>query len=282
MQQDRSPPVALFASGAVAADPCSALTPKIAGGTLGMHASDRISGSRPARGRWRTRVGGTVNATRSGGAAAFRVGIAVRPALWRQLLARMLAEEPDLTVVGNADNEETLHALIAEASPDVVLFDNEALGPGSEGVISRMRWAHPDVRLLVLASRSGEETVVAVLRAGAAGLVDKQASLETLLSAIRAVCNGETWANRRATARALAQLARPGTGAEPDQPALTPRELDVVGAVGRGLRNREIAAALGISEKTVKTHLNSVFGKVGVRTRTALALWAMRQVQLKT
>lgn len=213
-----------------------------------------------------------------GGESRLTLGIAVRPNLWADVLGRLLDQELDLKVVGRAATEDDLVQLLEAASPDLVLFDYEALGPNAEGAIGRLRRSFPLVRVLVLASRSSDDTVVAVLRSGAAGLVSKQAEHATLLAAIRAVGTGETWANRRVTARALDELVAPIHPALSGPAHLTHREMEVVDGVGRGLRNREIALALGISEKTVKTHLNNVFVKLGVRSRTALALWAMDQV----
>jgi DNA-binding NarL/FixJ family response regulator len=211
-----------------------------------------------------------------------QVGIAIRPALWGEALHLLLAQQPDLRPAGTAQTEDELAHLMSTRAPDLVLFDYEALGPGAEAVIGRLRRSFPLVRVLVLASRSSDDTVVAVLRAGAAGLVSKNAEYATLLAAIRAVGAGETWANRRVTARALDELVAPLHPALSGATQLTQRETEVVDGVGRGLRNREIALALGVSEKTVKTHLNNVFAKLGVRSRTALALWAMDQAGQKT
>lgn len=211
-----------------------------------------------------------------------RLAIAVRPALWGELLQLLLEQESHLSVAGRAQTEEQLTELLGHTEADLVVFDLEALGPSAEGVIARLRRAFPHVRILVLASRSSEETAVAVLRAGAAGLVDKQADYRTLVAAIRAIDAGETWANRRVTARALDQLSTPHRNHDPGATYLTTRELEVVDEIGRGLRNREVARKLGISEKTVKAHLVSIFAKLGVHSRTALALWATDRLDPKT
>lgn len=210
------------------------------------------------------------------------VAIAVRPSLWGELLQLLLERERHLTVVGRAETEEALTALLDETVPDIAVLDLEAFGPGVEGLIVRLRKAFHSVRFLVLANRSGEEAVISVLRAGAAGLVAKQTDYATLVAAIRAVGQGETWAHRKAAAQALDQLADPYRGLRPGATHLTQREMEVVDGVARGLRNREIAVALGISEKTIKTHLSNVFSKLGVHGRTALALWALNQMEPKT
>jgi DNA-binding NarL/FixJ family response regulator len=191
----------------------------------------------------------------------------------------MLGREEWIHVVGRATTEDELRQLTAEQEPGVIVLDYEGLGPNAEGVVSRLRRLAPRVRVLVLARRSGEETVVSLLRAGAAGLVGKSADLSTLLSAVRAVAAGEVWAERKVAAKAIEQLAAP-VPTEPDgRVMLTRREWEVVEGIGRGLRNREIARALGISEKTVKTHLNHIFSKLHVESRFTLALWAQGGVQ---
>jgi DNA-binding NarL/FixJ family response regulator len=203
-----------------------------------------------------------------------RVLVAINPPLWGELVERTLLREPDFDVAGHVEDETSLVETVARAAgPLVVLLDYEAFGPGTESVVSRLGRLAPGCRVLVLARRATEDTVVSVLRAGASGLVGKDRSRETLVAALRAVAAGEAWANRAATARALRQLAGPGRPAI-GAALLTRRERDVVEAVCDGRRNREIAEALGISEKTVKTHLSSLFVKAGVASRMALARWA--------
>ena len=210
-----------------------------------------------------------------------RLAFAVYPPLWGELLAHSLSRESWVEVVGRAAGEDELRQLTAEHAPDVIMLDYEGLGPNSEGVIARLRRLAPKVRILVLARRSGEETVVSVLRAGAAGLVGKGTDIGTLLNAVRAVAAGEVWANRRVAAQAIEQLAQPARPEPDGRIVLTRREWEVVEAIGRGLRNREIAHSLGISEKTVKTHLNHIFSKLRVESRFALALWAQGELQPK-
>jgi DNA-binding NarL/FixJ family response regulator len=211
-----------------------------------------------------------------------RLALAIYPAMWGELLAQMLGREEWIDVVGRVTTEDELRHLVPETKPEIVVLDYEGLGPNAEGVVSRLRRLVPRVRVLVLARRSGEETVVSLLRAGAAGLVGKSDPVSTLLSAVRAVASGEVWANRRAAAQAIEQLAAP-LPVEPDGRAnLTRREWEVIEGVGHGMRNRDIARTLGISEKTVKTHLNHIFSKLHVESRFTLALWAQGELQQGT
>jgi len=227
------------------------------------------------------RVGATAVANRFPSAQPVRLAIGVYPPLWGELLAQVLGREMWIEVVGRAADEGELRQLTSNETPKVILLDYEGLGPNAEGLVSRLRRLAPKVRVLVLARRSGAQTVVSLLRAGAAGLVGKDVDLSILLNAVRAVAAGEVWADRKAAAQALEQLAAPVRTEPEGHVVLTRREWEVVEAVGRGLRNRDIARGLGISEKTVKTHLNHIFSKLHVESRFALALWAQGGVQSK-
>lgn len=209
-----------------------------------------------------------------------RVAVAVQPTLFCEALSGQLGLEPSLLVVGRACVEDGLKRLLSKEKPQVLLFDYEGLGPNAESAISRLRRMAPATRILVLASRSGDETIERVLRAGASGLAGKQLELSALVRAIRAVAAGETWANRRATSSVLEDLTRPA--AVLHKANLTKREQEIADACGRGLRNKEIAKTLSISEKTVKTHLNSIFRKLQVDSRFALGLRILEYIQPKT
>ena len=210
-----------------------------------------------------------------------RVLVATLLALWSEVLARLLERERDLHVVGRAHNEHQLLEEVSTHHPHVILFDYEALGADSEGIIARLRRAAPSTRTLVFASGSGDETTISVLRAGALGLVAKQLGYPALLAALRAVAAGELWAQRRVAAQALDQLV-PSTFQRQKLPShLTKREREVVEGVGSGLRNQEIAHSLGISERTVKSHLNNIFSKTRVSSRFALSLWSRGEAKRK-
>jgi DNA-binding NarL/FixJ family response regulator len=202
------------------------------------------------------------------------VAVAAEHILFRDVLSCLLNRDPALKIVGQAHNEKDLTWLLRRERPQALLFDYEALGPNGESIISRLRRAAPETRILVMAVRSSNERVGRVLRAGASGLVGKHVSFETLMRAIHAVARGEVWADRRTTARALEHLTTQLPGAE-DQ--LTRRELQIAEGVGRGLRNKEIASQLKISQKTVKSHLNNIFRKLRLDGRVALALLAQER-----
>jgi DNA-binding NarL/FixJ family response regulator len=200
------------------------------------------------------------------------------------MLSQLLNNQPDLQVVAEGRDEDHITNALTEASPSpqLLLFDYEALGPNSLSIIARLRRMKPEIRILVIATRSSDENVESVLRAGASGLVGKQLDFQTLLRAIRSVAAGEIWANRRATALTLEHLTELSTGEPVPAGYLTKREQQIVDGVTRGLRNKEIARQLNISEKTVKSHLNNIFQKLGLEGRFALALFDQSQGQPRT
>ena len=162
-----------------------------------------------------------------------------------------------------------------ESRPAVLLFDYEGLGPSAERAIQRLHRSAKGTRILVLATRSSDETVERVLRSGASGLVGKQQPFATLVRAIRAVAAGELWANRRATAHIVELLSGPSDRNASPVERLTRREWEITDAVAQGLRNKDIARTLSISEKTVKSHLNNIFRKLQVDNRFAVGLYAL-------
>jgi len=204
------------------------------------------------------------------------LAIAIRPALLRDVLTRLLDTVPDLNVVGYGENEDQIRKVLRKLRPGVLLFDYEAMGPNGESMVSRLRRAAPKTRILVIARRSGEETIEQVLRAGASGLVGKESEFATLVRAIHTVANGELWANRRTAAQALERLTDtsmpvPGLG------SLTKREREIADRVALGLRNKDIAQQLNISEATVKSHLNTIFRRLKIDGRVALAMLAQER-----
>lgn len=180
-----------------------------------------------------------------------------------------------MEVVGRASDEDEARALLRKKRPAVLVLDYEGFGPSAERAIRSLRRIARGMRVLVVATRSSEEDVARVLRAGASGLVGKQQPFATLVRAIHAVASGEIWANRRATAHLVELLSQPASAAQPSEGQLTGREWEITESVGRGLRNKEIAKSLKISEKTVKSHLNNIFRKLRVDNRFALGLYTL-------
>jgi DNA-binding NarL/FixJ family response regulator len=199
------------------------------------------------------------------------IAIAAQPNLFREILSRQLDEEPSFVVVGRASDEDNIGKMLTKEDPQILLFDYEGLGPNVESTLHRLRHAAPGTRILVLSTHSGDEIAERVLRSGASGLFGKQLKFSALVNAIQAVAEGEIWAKPSATALALERLTGSSTGGW--KWGLTKREKEIAEACSRGLRNKEIAKLLHISEKTVKGHLNNIFRKVRVDNRFALGLY---------
>jgi len=223
----------------------------------------------------------TAASPRPGAFRRVRLGIAIQPPLLRDVIGRLIDRESDLEVVGEGRDEHQIGKMLGAENPELLLLDYEGFGPDADSIISRLRQRGPETRILVMSTGSSNEDVERVLRAGAWGLVAKRLEFETLLRAIRAVARGEIWANRSATALALDHLADPVPAGRPGS-RMTKREMQVADGVTRGLRNKEIACELNIRERTVESHLNSIFQKLGVEGRFALALFEQGRSRLKS
>ena len=204
-----------------------------------------------------------------------RLAVAALPPVFCEVLAYRLESEAGFEVVGRPTTETEISRLLKTERPHVLLFDYEGLGPNAERVIFRLRRAAPSTRILVLATRSSQETVERVLRVGASGLVGKQLDCATLIRAIHVVAGGELWANRRATADFVDHLTGSFEQVSDVNDQLTGREWEIAQSVGQGLRNKEIAHRLSISEKTVKSHLNNIFRKLRVDNRFAAGMYVL-------
>lgn len=198
-------------------------------------------------------------------------------AVVRRGLVSFLDGEDDLHVVGQADTGR--HALSELAVldntsdlPDVILMD--VLMPDGDGIETTLeilrRW--PSAKVLIMTSFLEEDRIQAALRAGASGYLLKDASADDVADAIRRVAAGDVALHPRA-ARALADAVRsPRHDPTAD---LTPRELEVVLLVADGRTNQQIATRLGVSERTARTHVSNILTKLGLTSRTQIAMWAV-------
>ena len=168
-----------------------------------------------------------------------------------------------------ADGAEALR-LCAELRPDVVLMDLRM--PGMDGLtaIRRLAVAQPEVAVLILTTYDEDDLMLQGLQAGARGFLLKDTSRAALLDAIRAAARGQTLLSPAVMQRILAHAAAPAAPASPTSPLdLTERELEVLRAAAQGQRSKEIAHDLGITERTIKAHLASIYNKFGVDSRAA-------------
>ena len=202
---------------------------------------------------------------------AIRILIADDPSVVRQGLRMFLALGGEFEVIGEASDGAEAVRLCADLKPDVVLMD--LLMPRMDGItaIATIRQAQPEVEIIALTSVLEDASVVGAVRAGAIGYLLKNTEGHELRRAIRAAAQGQVQLSPEAASRLMAGLRQP-QHAE----ALTERETDVLRLLAGGKANKEIAAALNISERTVKTHVSNVMAKLDVQSRTQAALYAVR------
>lgn len=196
-----------------------------------------------------------------------RVLVAEDHPVSRAGLVSLVDAASDMSVVGEAADGLAAVAMFRQHQPDVTLLDLRMPRMDGLAATAAIRQEHPAARIIVLTALQGDEDIHRALEAGARGYLLKDVSRQELLDAIRQVHNGQRWVSA-AAARRLSE--RPA-----DADELTPREIEVLRHIALGERNKEIAAALGISEPSVKDYVNRIFSKLGVRDRTravALAL----------
>lgn len=213
------------------------------------------------------------------GRQPIRVLIADDQALIREGLGMLLALSPGIEVVGAARDGNEAFELTGRESPDVVLMDLRM--PRCDGVESTRRIARqfPSTRVVVLTTYADDESIFSALEAGAMGYLTKDAGAAEIQEAIRTVHAGEALLNPAVQRRLIQQLrgdaARPAAP-EPDLPdGLTLREAEVLRLIAEGLSNAEIAERLVVADSTVKTHINNIFSKAGLRDRAQAVVYAM-------
>jgi DNA-binding NarL/FixJ family response regulator len=180
----------------------------------------------------------------------------------------MIGRQPDMSVVGSATTGEEAVSLFQQHRPDITLMDLQLPVMTGLEAIRAIRHVSPDARIIVLTMYHGDEDIHRALAAGAATYLLKDMLSDDLMRVIREVHAGQ---------RALLPEIQVRLDERATRPSLTPREVQVTELVGRGLRNKEIATELRISEETVQVHVKSILTKLGVNDRTAAVNVAMRR-----
>jgi DNA-binding NarL/FixJ family response regulator len=197
-------------------------------------------------------------------------------AIVRQGLTYYLRMQPDLEVAGEAANGKEAVERAAALRPDVVLMD--LLMPEMNGIeaTAELRRLFPEMKVLVLTTFSDQDYVLSAIKAGANGYLLKDAEPERIAESIRQAHKGLPQLDPAVAGQLMSHVAAPSRPAAGAPERLTEREREVLGLIAQGLSNKEIAAACGITEKTVKTHVSSVLAKLGLADRTQAALYAVK------
>ena len=211
-----------------------------------------------------------------------RVFIVDDHAVMRAGLRLLLASQPGLTTVGEAATRTEVLRDVAETQPDIILLDLDLGGESAIDSIPTLLATAPGAQVLILTGVRDPDLHQQAVRLGAKGLVLKEKAPEILFQAIAKVHSGEVWVERTMAARVLDEMRRTSMAPQPDPEAakiasLTARERCIISLIGEGLRNKQIANRLYISEATVRHHLTTIFDKLGVADRLELVVYAYRQ-----
>ncbi len=197
-------------------------------------------------------------------------------AVLRKGIRAVLSTEPDIEVVGEATDGAEALAQAAALQPDVILMD--LVMPTMDGIEAtrQVTSRQPGVRVLVLTSFVAHDMVIPAIKAGALGYILKDTGPDDLVRAIRQVHRGEPTLEPETARKVLFELAQPSRQPRALDP-LTGRELDVLRLIAQGRSNREIAKDLVLAEKTVRTHVSGILGKLHLASRTQAALYALKE-----
>ena len=202
-------------------------------------------------------------------------------AVVRAGLRMIIQSRSGMTIVGEAGNRLDALALAGSESPDIILLDLDLGGDSGMALISDLKASAPEARIIILTGLRDTEAHRQAVLAGAMGIVKKEKAAEVLISAIERVCAGDAWLDPSLVAGVLTEMTGSGKTRKGDPEvekiaSLTNREREVIALVGEGIKNKEIASRLFISETTVRHHLTSIFDKLAVADRVELLIYAYR------
>jgi DNA-binding NarL/FixJ family response regulator len=212
---------------------------------------------------------------------AIRVVLVDDHALFRRGLELVLAEEPDITIVGQAGDGDDAIRVIRDVTPDVVLMDVRM--PRMSGIEAAkvIRDTVPGTKIIMLTVSDDEADLFAAIRAGANGYLLKEVSIDEVAGAVRAVTRGQSLISPSMASKLLVEFnalsQRADERSRSNAPKLTDRELQVLKLVAKGMSNRDIANELFIAENTVKNHVRNMLEKLGLHSRMEAVIYAMRE-----
>ena len=189
-------------------------------------------------------------------------------------LKQILASEPDMEVVATCTGGDEALREIRARRPHIAIVDVRMPRMDGLSILRAVSAEEIPTRIILISAAVSENDVVEALRHGVAGIVLKELAPQVLLSSVRRVAEGGQWLEKEAVARALEKMVRREQGLQDVGSVLTPREIEIVKLVCAGLRNKEIASRMNVTEGTVKVHLHSVYEKANVSGRLELMLYA--------
>jgi len=189
-------------------------------------------------------------------------------------LENLFRQEADFTVVGRCVNGEEALRAVREYRPDVLILDIRMFRMDGLAVLREMKKEGLSTRVVLLTVALDEDQVVEAIRLGVSGMVLKEMAPRLLVQCVRKVHAGEQWLERQSFGRAMERMLRREAGAREIAGILTPREIEIVRMAATGLRNKQIAEKLFISEGTAKIHLHNIYEKLGLSDRLELARYA--------
>jgi DNA-binding NarL/FixJ family response regulator len=207
-------------------------------------------------------------------------------ALFRVGMRQILEREPDFMIVGEAENARDAYTMAMELSPDTILLDLSLPAPGGIETTQRIKREVPSIGIITLAVAEDEDQLFEAIKAGAAAFILKDIDPDDLVTIIRRVRAGEYLINDRVFSRPsvasrvlkeFRELAVYGQEATPIFAPLSPREVEILDNIAKGMTNKQVAYALTISEQTVKNHMSSILRKLSVNDRTQAVVYAMKQ-----
>jgi DNA-binding NarL/FixJ family response regulator len=211
--------------------------------------------------------------------SAIRVVLVDDHAVVRTGLTLIIEKHDDLRVIGEAATREEALALVVAEQPDIILLDLDLGEDSGLKMIPELAESAPESRIIALTGLRDPKILRDAVKLGAMGIVKKEEAASDIIQAIREVEKGSAWLDRSMMGQVLSDIVAPKTKKDPEMDriaTLTDREREVVGLVGEGLKSKDVAERLFISETTVRHHLTSIFSKLEVSDRVELMLFSYR------
>jgi DNA-binding NarL/FixJ family response regulator len=203
-----------------------------------------------------------------------RIVIADDHPVVRRGLSQFFADEDEMEIVAECADGQTTLAAVAKHSPDVLIVDLRMPVMSGLDVLRKLKESTRPVPTVLLAGNISDDEVMQAMRLGVKGVVLKEMAPSLLVQCVRKVASGGVWLEKEAVSRAMEKMLQSEQARAKAKEVLTPREIEIVQMVARGLANREVGEKLFISEGTVKTHLHTIYEKLGLRGRVQLANYA--------